>query len=1010
MDLLSRPDPAVRKTVVGGLVRIPWTTGFGRTTRIAKTLESRLQAMACDPDLGVRIALTNQLVALRSDSEGTIAAIRTLARDPNPGVRIAVIRALGQSGAIREPLRPAYLRLLEDEDPGVRIEAATYIPHGELTRRAFIDVLLKMLKDPSARIRVATALKLSQADYRQQFWDAESRLSNRHYTSAALLQSPTALAVLKSAVNDSDPDVRASSVKLLNLWPGEAATLIPIVIERLKEPSANVRAEAALTLASFGPASEGATRTLLASLADPGTTDAQAAMQIAIASARALEAIGGVAKAKMFRMLLAQINSLDELTRNRAVGAIHNLGDAVRREVLQTFADPRTTRRVQIELLGTLFGYVGREPGPEFQAMAPILRTLIRDEELQIAQTAINLLTRIDPAAPEAVALFFAGLRDGLNQQQKNQWIYQILGPDMIPLLAAGLGDDNPEIRVETARSLSYQAQNLAQLRRFERSQASPSIAGRANALARRRRFGRNQGSLSIASQAADRERRDRLTSQAVRIFIAALKDPDVRVRWIATFALGELESEAETVVPKLIEMAKNATELVPVGDLIQFRPFADRGQYYFLGPSRKGGDPLRIAALQALGAFGRAAAPAVPALVDALRDPDLRIRWFAIETLALIGPEAKAAVPKLIEALRSKDVAEAGMLRGLGTFMFRQMDDGPIRLIAAEALGRIGPEAKAAVPDLIAALDGPDSRVRCEAVRALGAIGPDSAPAIPNLVRQLVRGQPELAAEWSKDALVGIGVAAVPPLLEVLRNDDPDVRVVAIETLGKFGAKAVPAHSNLIAALNDPVPKVRMSAAQCLAEIEPEDAAVSAALVASIKDPDDDVSRAACESLVRIGKPALPPVLALARDDDPDVRKQAVALLSRMATPMPVPVIGQSMDQARDRCEAVRERLRSSLGDPDDRIRSACSEALKEVGEAAVPDLIAVLDDASPAIRASAARILGALGDSARKGLDSLRRHRTDPDPEVGHAVETAIRAIEESEHFEARTISSDP
>lgn len=64
----------------------------------------------------------------------------------------------------------------------------------------------------------------------------------------------------------------------------------------------------------------------------------------------------------------------------------------------------------------------------------------------------------------------------------------------------------------------------------------------------------------------------------------------------------------------------------------------------------------------------------------------------------------------------------------------------------------------------------------------------------------------------------------------------------------------------------------------------------------------------------------------------------------------------------------------------------------MKEVGEAAVPDLIAVLDDASPAIRASAARILGALGDSARKGLDSLRRHRTDPDPEVGHAVETAI------------------
>ena len=155
------------------------------------------------------------------------------------------------------------------------------------------------------------------------------------------------------------------------------------------------------------------------------------------------------------------------------------------------------------------------------------------------------------------------------------------------------------------------------------------------------------------------------------------MKDADVRVRWIATFALGELQSDAETVVPILVEMVKNATERVPAGDLVQFRPFGDRGQYYFLGPSRKDGDPLRIAAMQALGAFGRAAAPAVPALLDALRDPDMRIRWFAIESLALIGPEAKAAVPALIEALRSRDVAAAGVLRGVGTFMFGRWTTG---------------------------------------------------------------------------------------------------------------------------------------------------------------------------------------------------------------------------------------------------------------------------------------------------------------------------------------------
>ena len=315
---------------------------------------------------------------------------------------------------------------------------------------------------------------------------------------------------------------------------------------------------------------------------------------------------------------------------------------------------------------------------------------------------------------------------------------------------------------------------------------------------------------------------------RAVRSFIAALKDEDVRVRWIATYALGEPQADAETVVPILIEMVKNATERVPAGArLVQFRPFGDRGQYYFLGPSRKDGDPLRIAAMQALGAFGRAAAPAVPALLDALRDPDMRIRWFAIESLALIGPDAKAAVPALIEALRSRDVAAAGALRGVGTFMFGQMDDGPIRLIAAEALGRIGPDAKAAIPDLLAGAGRPGF---AGALRggpaALGGIGPDAAQAIPEFVRRIVRGQPALVADWSRDALVGIGEASIPALLKVVGDDDPEVRMAAIETLDKFGTRAAPALSKLIAALNDRVPKSE-AAAGSLADIGPKNGAV---------------------------------------------------------------------------------------------------------------------------------------------------------------------------------------
>ena len=766
-----------------------------------------------------------------------------------------------------------------------------------------------MLENPAAPIRTAAAQKLRQAHYSQQVWNVQggrggrNQLNVRTYTSAALARSRTALATLETALADPEPDVRAAAASLLSIWPREAATLIPLLTDRLKDPVPSVRGEAAEALVPFGPAVQSATRTLLAILADPGATGNET-MPIALSAARALEAIGGTAKDKMFRILLAQLNSLDQQTRNRARWVLQNLGTKLRREFFQTFLDPRTTRQVQVELMGTLYGLVGQPPEPESLALAPVLRSLVRDEDSQVSLTAIGLLSHIDPQTPEVVNTYLASLRDGQNKQIVNQWPYNLIKTEMIPRLIPGLRDDNVEVRLGTIHALAVQAERLTQYRRQDQS----------------------GGSTPNAVLAATRELRQRLTVQAVHALLAALKDPDVRVRWIATFGLGTLESEAETVVPVLTEMASAATDRVPSGDLtINFRPFADRGQYYFLGPSRKGGDPLRIAAMQALGSFGSAAAPAVPALIRALGDPDLRIRWFAIESLALIGPEARAAVPSLIEALRSKDVADAGVLRGNGVFMFGAMDDGPIRLIAAEALGRIGPDAKAAIPNLIAALSGPDSRVRSEAARALGGIGPAAAPAIPELIRILTRGPIDhsttrrtafrkarmgrlmsrshvsQAVEWSQDALVQIGAAAVPALLEVLRGNDPDVRITAIETLGKFETRATKAIPHLISGLNDPEPRIRVAAAQALGRIGPEHAAVIDSLVATVEDPNDDVSKAASDALLMLGKCALPALLVWTRNEEPAVRKPAVTLLEFMAAPgFAYP--GESPDHARDR------------------------------------------------------------------------------------------------------------
>jgi HEAT repeat protein len=116
-----------------------------------------------------------------------------------------------------------------------------------------------------------------------------------------------------------------------------------------------------------------------------------------------------------------------------------------------------------------------------------------------------------------------------------------------------------------------------------------------------------------------------------------------------------------------------------------------------------------------------------------------------------------------------------------------------------------------------------------------------------------------------------------------------------------------------------------------------------------------------------------------------------------------------ESQDQARVRQESIRAALRLALGDRDERIRSAGAAVFQRLGESAVADLTAALNDPAPAIRAGAARTLAALCDDAQQAVGELRRHQSDADSEVRRAVESALRAIDECEHFDVLTTPVD-
>jgi HEAT repeat protein len=106
--------------------------------------------------------------------------------------------------------------------------------------------------------------------------------------------------------------------------------------------------------------------------------------------------------------------------------------------------------------------------------------------------------------------------------------------------------------------------------------------------------------------------------------------------------------------------------------------------------------DLVELAA-EAIGSIGPQATPAVPALMDLLGENDANVHGRAADALAKIGPEA---VPALIKALSDPVAAK--------------------RKAATWALGKMGPGATAAVPDLRRLASDPSPLVASGAQQAL--------------------------------------------------------------------------------------------------------------------------------------------------------------------------------------------------------------------------------------------------------------------------------------------------
>ena len=361
--------------------------------------------------------------------------------------------------------------------------------------------------------------------------------------------------------------------------------------------------------------------------------------------------------------------------------------------------------------------------------------------------------------------------------------------------------------------------------------------------------------------------------TEAVTPLIAALRDPDAYVRQASAWSLGML-ADARAVQPLIDALAHDGDDAVREWAMTALQRFGapaveqllaalhaeDRmvrrasaeaigrfgdGQAVepLIAALRSGSDfgqrDLKCAAADALGRLGDARAIAV--LVTGLTvGDDHEVRDACMAALCRIGAPA---VEALIEAVRggqglarytaTEALGRIGDARGVEALLQLLHDEPGYLEPVAAALGRIG-DSRAVAPLVDALRNRPhlNDDDRLTVVTALGGLGLPAAVAVVEALHgEGAHRRREFANHDVAKALGAIGGPALGLLISALADSDPLVRCAAAEGLGRAGAPA--AVDALLTCRNDTDELVRATAAIALqslglpAALGPEEAAL---------------------------------------------------------------------------------------------------------------------------------------------------------------------------------------
>lgn len=357
-----------------------------------------------------------------------------------------------------------------------------------------------------------------------------------------------------------------------------------------------------------------------------------------------------------------------------------------------------------------------------------------------------------------------------------------------------------------------------------------------------------------------------------------ALRDKDATVRWHAAEAIGQLGDKGVPAIPDLVKQL-NETDVTQEGREVW------------------------IAFSKALASLG---SPAIPALIECLRDAKAHRFYAAAAAIATMSADVSAAAPVLISQL--------------------PQTSGQMKWICLMALSKTGAAAKPAIPQMIAATHDMNFHTQTAACDALAGLGHAARPAVPRLI-ELLRHRVTSVRGHAAFGLGQIGPvpghAVVAGLLTGTSDARDFVRDKSLQALARIGPPADAALDTVQKHMRNPEYRNRVNAAyavwriagrhqeplQILMQLSshhdsdldaivmigkfgPVAAAAVPTLIEHLGSIDPDVRLEAAQTLGQLGSAAQPAVTTLkqlaANDSDEDVREQAAAAVKKVGKPGP--------------------------------------------------------------------------------------------------------------------------